>query len=170
MRQPLFPLTSHGDTEMGGDLSVLNGEREGRGRSTPSKLIHADGFCAAANLCRHGGEITTSSGEALLQSGHGCSNPLHHEVIRSPWRRGGPWLKTNAGRGLPSSWPLLLSGNALRTPACGGGGAQGLVCKNIYSFGVLFVIEAALSLDRTFPRARMAKVVSVNCTHHVPYE
>jgi hypothetical protein len=24
-------------------------------------------------------------------------------VIRSPWRRGGPWLQIVAGRGLPSS-------------------------------------------------------------------
>jgi hypothetical protein len=37
---------------------------------------------------RYGGVSSTSSGEAILRSGHGCSSPLLHEVIRSPWRRG----------------------------------------------------------------------------------
>jgi hypothetical protein len=62
------------------------------------------------------------------------------------------WIEA-AGRGLPSCWPLFLGGDTWRTPASGGGGAQGLHCKNILGSRVLFVIGSVLSLDRRSPRA-----------------
>jgi hypothetical protein len=65
-RQWFFPLDGHGGSERGGDLSVLCGEREERGRSTTTELINVDGFCAAANLRRNSGGISTSNGEALI--------------------------------------------------------------------------------------------------------
>jgi hypothetical protein len=162
VRQAFFPLAGHGGSERGRNLAMLSSEGVDWGRSNHSELINAVGLCAAANLCRNGGESTTSDGEAFLRSGRGCSNSLHHEVIRSPWRRGGPRLKIDAGRGLPSSWSLLLGGDASRMPACGGGSAQGPICKNSFCSGVLSIIEAALSLDRAFPRARKEKVIFVN--------
>jgi hypothetical protein len=32
---------------------------------------------------------------------------------------GGPWLQIVAGKGLPSSWSLLLGGDTSRTPTMG---------------------------------------------------
>jgi hypothetical protein len=64
-------------------------------------------------------------------------------VIRSPQQQGGPWLWIVARRGLLSSWPWLLGGDAWRTPASGGGGAQGLLYKNIFGSRMLCVIETA---------------------------
>jgi hypothetical protein len=72
-------------------------------RRACSELILTDGYSAVTIFCRHGGVISTSSGEALIRSGHGCSNPFLHEVIRSPWRKGGLWLQIIAERGLPGS-------------------------------------------------------------------
>jgi hypothetical protein len=120
-----------------------------------SELIHAGGYSSVAIFCRHGGASSTSSGEAIFRSGRGCSIPLLHEVIRSPWRRGGPWLQIVAGRGLPSSWPSLLAGDASRTPAIGGDGAQGPICILSFCSRVLFVIETALSAVWAFPRTAM---------------
>jgi hypothetical protein len=54
-----------------------------------SELIHDGGLFSVAIFCRYGGASSTSSEEALLRSGHGCSSPLLYEVIRSPWRRWG---------------------------------------------------------------------------------
>jgi hypothetical protein len=59
--------------------------------------------------------------------------------MSSPWRLGVPWLRLIVGRGLPGSWPLLLGGDASRTPARGGRGAQGLDCKLSFSSRVLFI-------------------------------
>jgi hypothetical protein len=150
VRQALFPLASHGGSERGRDLATLSSEGVDWGRSNHIGLINTDGFYAAANLCQNGSDITTSNGEAFLRPSRGCSNPLHHEVIHSPWRRGGLWLKIDAGRGLPSIWLLLLDGDASRTPACGGGSAKRPTCKNTFCSRMLFVIEAAVSLDRAF--------------------
>jgi hypothetical protein len=75
------------------------------------------------------------------------------------------WIEA-AGRGLPGCWPLLLGGDTWRTLAIGGGGAQGLHCKNILGPRVLSVIGMVLSLYRRSPRARNEKVVSVKCTCH----
>jgi hypothetical protein len=54
---------------------------------------------------------------------------------------------------------LLLGGDVWRTPASGGGGTQGLLCKLFFGFGVLCVKIMALYLDRRFPRARTVRVV-----------
>jgi hypothetical protein len=64
-----------------------------------SELIHDGSLFSVAIFCRYGGASSTSSVEALLRSGHGCSSPLLYEVIRSPWRRGGPWLQIVLERG-----------------------------------------------------------------------
>jgi hypothetical protein len=91
-----------------------------RGRSLHSvELIIADAFIASVILCRQGGNSPASRIEAS-RHWRGCSNSLRGEVIHSPhWREGPRWLSV-VGRGLPSSWPLLLGGDAARTPAMGG--------------------------------------------------
>jgi hypothetical protein len=61
------------------------------------------------------------------------------------------------GRGLPSSWPLLLGGDALRTSASGGDDAQGPDCSSSLCSRVFFVKEMALSLGRAFPRAVLSQ-------------
>jgi hypothetical protein len=86
--------------------------------------------------------------------------------MRSPWLRDGPWLRIVAGKGLPSSRLWFLGGKAWRTPAKSGGGAQGLLCMNLFCLRVLFVKRKDLSLDRRFPRACVEKVFSVICTYH----
>jgi hypothetical protein len=68
------------------------------------------------------------------------------------------------GRGLPSSWPLLLGGDALRMPANGGDDTQGPVCFSSLCSRVFYVKEMALSVGWTFRRARYYKAVSVICT------
>jgi hypothetical protein len=50
------------------------------------------------------------------------------------------------GRGLPSSWPLLLGGHASRTPAEGDREAKGLDRFSIFSFKVVLVKSLAFSL------------------------
>jgi hypothetical protein len=120
-----------------------------------SELIHAGGNSSVAIFCRHGGTSSTSSGEAIFRSDHGWPSPLLHEVIRSPWRRGGPWLQIVTGRGLPSSWPSLLGGDASRTPMIGGDDAEGPICILSFCSRVLFVIETALSIVWAFPRTAM---------------
>jgi hypothetical protein len=112
LRQLPLPVAGHGGVERGWDLSMLSSNGEGRGIYASTELIYTGGFNAVTKFCRHGGEISTSIGEALLRSGHGSSSPFLHEVIRSPWQKGGQWLQIVARRGLPSYWPLLLGGNA----------------------------------------------------------
>jgi hypothetical protein len=129
-------------------------------RSSSLEHINADGFEATANLRRHRGENSTSMRETLLRSGHRCSRPIHHEVMRSPWRFGGPWLRFVAGRG-------LLGGDTSRTLASGGRGTRGLLCKLFSGSRVVFVKSSALSLDRTFPRAKFEMAVYAYCTCHV---
>jgi hypothetical protein len=84
------------------------------------ELIIADALVASVILCRLSGICSTSMLEALARHYHGCSNSPQIEVIRSPIRREGPRWMSVVGRGLPSSWPLLLGSDALRTPANGG--------------------------------------------------
>jgi hypothetical protein len=158
VRQRFLPLTGHGGTERGGELSVLSGDREDRGRSTPTELIRADSIIAVAIYCRNGGGNSTSDEEALSRSSHGSSKPTHHEVMRSTWRLGGPWLRLIIGRGLPSCWPLLLGSDASRTPGRGGGGVQGLDCKLSFSSLVLFVKGLTLSLEKKSPRLELQRL------------
>jgi hypothetical protein len=127
--------------------------RGGRGDPVRLELIHDRGKLASMILCRQGGAISTSSEEAWIRFRCGCSKSLSHEVMRSPWLRDGPWLRIVAGKGLPSNRLWFLGGEAWRTPAKSGGGAQGLLCMNLLCLGVLFVKRKDLSLDRRFPRA-----------------
>jgi hypothetical protein len=62
-------------------------------------------------------------------------------------------------RGLPSSWPLLLGGHALRTPAKGVREAKGLDRFSILCSKVVFVESLAFSLDRRSPRAKLEKAM-----------
>jgi hypothetical protein len=160
VQQPFSPLTGHGGSERGGMLMATCSGRGGR-EEHEDELINANSFSA---YYRHGGGFSTSREEAMLRSGHGSSRPIHHEVMHSPWRIGGPWLRFIAERGLSGYRPLLLGGDASRTPARGGGGAQGLDCNLTFGSRVLFVKRSALSLDRRSPRARIIKVVSEYCT------
>jgi hypothetical protein len=109
-----------------------------------AELKHAVDFFVVAIYCRHGGSTSTSVVEAFTRSGHGGSKPAHHEVICSPWRPSGPWLRLVVGRGLPSCRPLFFGGDASRTPARGGGGALGLDCLVSISSRVLYVKKIGL--------------------------
>jgi hypothetical protein len=142
--------------------------RESLGRSSTSVLIHEAGSSAAAIYCRNGGESSTSGAKAWYRSSLGSSKPSRREVIRSPRRLGGPWLWRVVTRGLPSCWPLLLGGDASRTPARGGGDALRLDCKVPFSFKVLFIKRVALYADRRFHRARFVKIASLLCTCNQP--
>jgi hypothetical protein len=122
-----------------------------------SELIYDGGLFSVTIFCRYGGAYSTSSAEALLRSGRGCLNPLLYEVIHSPWRRGGPWLLIVAGRGLPSSWSLILGGDALRTPAMGGKDAQGHDCFLSFCSRVFCVKGMALSGWWFYPGNAMSK-------------
>jgi hypothetical protein len=122
------------------------------------ELFQADGCFAVAIHCRSGGRSSTSGAEAISLPGHGSSKPVHHEVIHSSWRSGGPCSRLVVGRGLPSCRPLFLGGDALRTPARGGGGAQGLDCRVSFSFRVLVVKRSAFFVVWTFPRARLQRL------------
>jgi hypothetical protein len=120
------------------------------------ELIYDGGKTASATLCRQGGDIQTSTVEAFhLRCG--CSKLPGHEVMRSPWLGSGPRRQINVGRGLPSSWPLFLGGNAWRTPAKCGGGTEGLDCFRSSSSRVLCVKSRVLSSNSRFPRARDAR-------------
>jgi hypothetical protein len=145
-------LTRHGGEEDGGKLQATYGGG-GCWGNFDTEHIHAVGIFAAAILCRKSGRSSTSNAEAWNRSGHGSSKSPHHEVIRSPWCVGGPWLRCVAGRGLPSYWSLLLGGHASRTPARGGWGVLGPNCISSFCSRVLFVKSLALSADRRFPRA-----------------
>jgi hypothetical protein len=133
-----FPLTGHGGKEGGMKLQATCGSGGGRG-NLEVELIHADGNFAVAIYRRNGGGISTSGAEDWSRSRHGSSKSSHREVMRSPRRLGGPWVRHVVGRGLPSCWPLLLGCNASRMPARGGGGALGLDCKVTFSFRVIFI-------------------------------
>jgi hypothetical protein len=167
VRQPFLPLTGHGGVERGRELLVLSIEREDRVISTPTEIIHVDDIISIMIYYRNGDRNSTSGEEALSQSGHGSSKPIHHEVMHSPWRLGGPWPWLIVKRGLSRCRPLLLGSYALRTPTRGGGGAQGLNFKLSFSTRVLFLKRPALSLDRKSPRARIAKAVSLFYTFHI---
>jgi hypothetical protein len=129
---------------------------------TFSELIIADAFNASVILCRQGGISSTSMMEAFSRHCRGCSNSLRGEVIRSPHRREGPRWMSVVGRGLPSSWSLLLGGDASRTPAKGGDDAQGPVCFLSLCSRVFSVKEMALSVGWAFPRAPLLQCCFCN--------
>jgi hypothetical protein len=119
------------------------------------ELIIVDAFFASVILCRQGGNCSTSMMEALARHCRGCSNSPRGEVIRSPlWREGPRWMSV-VGRGLPSSWPLLLGGDASRTSAKGGEDAQGHVCFISFCPRVFSVKERALFVGWASPGAAL---------------
>jgi hypothetical protein len=91
VQQQSFPLIGHGGSERGGRLLATCNDG-GRKGEDEEEVTHADGFSAVAIYCRLGGRISTSTKEVWSRSGHGSLRPIHHEVMRSPWRVGGPWL------------------------------------------------------------------------------
>jgi hypothetical protein len=116
------------------------------------ELIYDGGKTASTILCWQGGDFSTSTVEAFhLRCG--CSKLSGHEVIRSPWLGSGPRRQINAGRRLPSNWPLFLGGDACRTPAKCGGGTEGLDCFRSFSSRVLCVKSKVLSSNSWFSRA-----------------
>jgi hypothetical protein len=128
-----------------------------RGPCAFSKLIITDAFITSVYLCRQGGNSSTSMLEACSRHCRGCSNSLRGEVIRSPHRREGPRWMSVIRRGLPSSWSLLLGGDASRTPAKGGDDAQGPDCFLSLCSWVFFVKEMALFIGWAFPRAVLSQ-------------
>jgi hypothetical protein len=97
----------------------------------------------------------------------GCSKLLSCEVIRSPQDSGGPRQRILVGRGLLSSWPLLLSGDAWRTPAIGGRDTLGCDCFFFDLVRVFFTKLQALSSNNRFIRASFCLGLYVICTCHV---
>jgi hypothetical protein len=120
-----------------------------------SELIIVNALFAAAILCRKGVNCSTSMLEAFSRHRRGCSSSLWGEVIRSPLWREGPWWLSVVGRGLPSSWPLLLGGDASRTLANGGDDDQGHDCLLSFCSRVLFVKEMILSVGWVYPEAAL---------------
>jgi hypothetical protein len=153
----LLPLVGRGGGRRGWSPALSYSKGDAWGILQVDELKHTVGFFVVVIYCRHGGSVSTSGVEAFTRSGHGSSKPAHHEVICSPWRAGGPWLRLVVGRGLPSCRSLFLGGDASRTPARGGGGALGLNCLVSVSSKVLFVKRSAFSSDRSPPWTRMQK-------------
>jgi hypothetical protein len=151
-----FSLPGHGGLEMVWSPVLTCSKGRDGGFFQVLELNHDEGIFASAILCRHGGSMSTSSEEALLPR-RGCSKLPSLEVMCSPWLGGGPRRRSNAGRGLPSSWPLFLGGDAWRTPAIGGGDTQG---RNRFSFPccrVFFVKSEGLSSNTRLARASDAR-------------
>jgi hypothetical protein len=147
-------------------LAVTYGDGADGGYHNIYELISDEGLLAFAISCRHGGEIQTSTAEALhLRCG--CSKLPGHEVMRSPWPGSGPRRQINSGRGLPSSWPLFLGGDAWRTPAGSGGDTEGLDCITSFSSRVFLVKSEGLSSNSRFSRASDARTSVKSCTCHV---
>jgi hypothetical protein len=117
------------------------------------ELNHAVGILATAIFCRHGGKSSTSDAEALHRIRRRSSVPLRHQVVRPRWLGGDRRLWFFVGRGCSSSLPLILGGDAFRTPAICGGGTQGLDRFSYLCPRVFFTIWKALSSICWFFRA-----------------
>jgi hypothetical protein len=131
-----------------------------------SEINQAAGDLAVAIQGREDDNSTTSDEEAMARLRRGCSNLLSCEVICSPQDGGGPRLRVLVGRGLPSSWPLFLGGDALRTPATCDGGTRGLNCFFIFSSRVFYVNKQALSSNIRFLASVVRDLLAI-CTCHM---
>jgi hypothetical protein len=134
--------------------SCISGE--GWGHQIKIKLIYDRGF-HASSICRSQGGMNSTSTVEAFHLRCGCSKLSGHEVICSPWLESGPQRQINAGRRLPSNWPLFLGGDAWRTPAMCGGGTEGLDCFISFSSRVLCVKSKVLSSNSRFSRASDAR-------------
>ena len=112
---------------------------------------------AAAIFGRHGGPSSTSVLEAYLTL---CwsSAARRRQVVRPRRPQAGRWQRFIAG-GERLSIPLSDLGvhSTLRSPAVGGGDAQGLDCFSSFSSRVFSVRVEALSSNIRFVRASVVK-------------
>jgi hypothetical protein len=92
------------------------------------ELIQARGTFASAISCRHGGGISTSDEEAIINSAAEARRHLATKWSRPRWLGDGRWQKDHAGREPTSCSLSILGGDAWRTPASCGGGTQVLDC------------------------------------------
>jgi hypothetical protein len=128
---------------------------------------HTTPSVGAVNLGQNGGPSSTSVAEALLWIRCWSSSLLRHQVVRPRWLGGDQWLRFFVGRERSSCMPLFLGGDALRTPARGGGDTQGPDCVLSFRSRVFSVIPEALSSNSRFLNASDVKGLLCKCTRHV---
>jgi hypothetical protein len=129
------------------------------------ELNHVGGIHAPVIFCRQGGMSSTSMMEALRIRRWSSMLP-RRQVVR-PRRLGGSQrLWFYVGRRPSSALPLLLGGNALRTPAFGGGDARGLDCfASLVPGCFLQSRRPYLQISGSFGRVDVRSFLQ-NCTCH----
>jgi hypothetical protein len=148
----LSPLSGHGGAERGGTPAKSGCGGGVWGDSIKHELNQADRNTAVAILCRHGGEYSTSSAEALRASRRSSTTPCY-QVVHPRWLRDGRRLQLITGREPASIQFLFLGGNASRTPASGGSDPQGPDCLELDCIRVFFVKWKPFSSNVRFLRA-----------------
>jgi hypothetical protein len=138
-------LARHGGERRGGDPTSWDPAHQrlpaGCYGASSSKLVcaeHASLLVGGTIFGRHGGPSATSKTEALLRSVRRSSSTLRRQVVRPRWRRIGRRISSIAGSMLSSISASYLDGSVSRSPAVGGGGAQGPDCFFTFCLGVLF--------------------------------
>jgi hypothetical protein len=96
---------------------------------------------------------STSKTEALHRTIRRSSTLLHRQVVRPRRRRSGRRIRCFAGRMLLSSSASNLDRIVSRSPARGGGGAQGPNCFSSFCPRVFSVNLEGLSSNSRFHRA-----------------
>lgn len=122
---------------------------------------HASLLVGGTIFGRQGGPSATSKTEALLRSVRRSSSSLRRQVVRPRWRRSGRRISSIAGSMPSSASALYLDGNVSRSPAVGGGGAQGPDCFLIFCLGVLFANLEDLSSNAGLSVQEMPEVLLV---------
>jgi hypothetical protein len=127
----------------------------GASSTKPFCAEHAPLLVDGTTFGRHGGPSATSMMEALLRYVRRSSSSLHRQVVRPRRRRNGRRICSIAGSMPPSNSASYLDGSVSRSPANGGGGAQGPDCFFSFCLGVFYVIWEGLSSNSGFPVQEM---------------
>jgi hypothetical protein len=151
----------------GGEEGVAGGvaTRPDRSQSLPKRCYgaavlpranHAAPSSSVAIFGRTSGPSSTSKTEALC-SVRRSSSSLHRQVVRPRRRRSDRRISFVVESLLSSSLAAHLGGNVLRSPATGGGGAQGPDCFLFFCLKVFLAILEGLSSNFGFPGQKMPK-------------
>jgi hypothetical protein len=128
---------------------------------------HTTAMLAAVIYGRQGGPFSTSSLEALIGFFCWSSTGSFLQVVCPRSQLNGRRQESIAGVGLSSAQLSDLGGDALRSPAVGGGGTRALDCFSSLGARVFFVITRALSSNFWFLRTRDVK--GPLCKLHLPH-
>jgi hypothetical protein len=121
---------------------------------------------APAIFCRQGGESSTSTAEAFLDATAGARRLLFIKWCVPGDLKATSGFVSSSDMELSSILLWILGGDALRTPAIGGGGTQGPDCVFYFSPRVFSVNLEGLSSNFWFLRAR--DVQGPLCNFYLP--